>query len=293
MLKKKILSCVLAACSVVACAGTLTACETNRPEVEMKIVFNGETYTLDYTLYRQIAPNTVEHFLWLANGHFYDNTVIHNYSPSTSRLYGGLYGYLAEEDRETESVYYDVDTSYKAFCEKYKDSFPASVFTDSQGKTPTYTLYGEFSGNKFGVENGSLLKETFGSLTMYYNTKTTDDVVYIKRVDSKNSYSSRSYNENSATTMFYISTTASSKTNSNYCTFATLSDDSVSVLKDLQSAISDYITDKYNSDSEDFVTNSTMYIDKEDTYVGDQDKTAVFAIPNEPIIIKSVKVKKY
>ena len=63
---KKITCGILAAVSVFGCAATLTACETSHPEVEMKVEFNGETYTLDYKLYRELAPQTVKHFLWFA-----------------------------------------------------------------------------------------------------------------------------------------------------------------------------------------------------------------------------------
>ncbi len=289
---KKILSYALAACSVFACATTLTACETNKPEVQMKIAFNGKTYTLDYTMKRKVSPRTVEHFLWLVDGGFYNNTIIHDYDASDLRMYGGSYGYIAEDDRENASVYYEEDKSYKAFCEKYKKSFPASVFKDSAGKTATYTLYGEFEDNKFEVTNGDL-SETFGSLTMYYHAKTTDQTVYVKRADSKNKYAERGYEYNSATTMFYISLKTSSPDNQEYCTFATLDKDSVSVLKNLQEAINDYIEEKYDSEKDDFITKTIMHVDKEDEFVSGQDKTVTFNLPNEPIVIKSVKVTKY
>ena len=282
---KKILSCALAACSIVVCAGTLTACETNNPEVQMKIEFNGETYTLDYKLYRKITPNTVNHFLWLADGGYYNQTVIHNYDASGLKMYGGLYSYNAEEED-----YYE-DISYKAFCEKYASSFPVSVYKDSEGTMPTYTVYGEFANNQFTVKNGSV-KESFGTLAMYYTTKDTDNTVYVKRADGKG-LSSREYSQNSATTAFYMSLGTTTKTNKSYCTFATLKEDSVSVLEDLQQAITDYIEEKYDSNTDDFVTKTAMTIDVEDAYVGDQDKTTTYDVPNEPIIIKSVKVTKY
>ena len=40
---KKIVCGVLAVSATVACMGTMTACETNHPEVKMEISFNGET----------------------------------------------------------------------------------------------------------------------------------------------------------------------------------------------------------------------------------------------------------
>ena len=73
---KKITCTALAFASVFACAATATACETARPQVEMKIEFNGETYTLEYELYRKIAPTTVSHFIWLADNGYYDGLCV-------------------------------------------------------------------------------------------------------------------------------------------------------------------------------------------------------------------------
>ena len=283
---KKFLSCALAACSIVACAGTLTACETNKPEVEMKIEFNGETYTLEYQMNRKVTPNTVKHFLWLVDGGYYNNTIIHDYDAGALKMYGGLYDYV----EKSEGDYYTLDKSYKAFCEKYASSFPASVFTD-KGTTPTYTLYGEFSENNFVVKNGAL-KEGLGSLAMYYHEKETEERVYVKRVDGEG-YSARAYEYNSATSMFYISLSTSQKTQKNYCVFATLTEDGLEEFEELKQAIADYIESECDSDADKFVTEKEFYIDQEDDFVGNKDQQATFEVPNEPIIIKSVKVTKY
>jgi cyclophilin family peptidyl-prolyl cis-trans isomerase len=201
-------------------------------------------------------------------------------------MYGGLYDYKAESTGD----YFSEDKSYKAFCEKYKDSFPASVFLD-KGETPLYTVYGEFTNNNFEIKNGAF-KEGLGSLAMYYHDKSTDQRVYVKRVDGEG-YSDRSYIENSATSMFYISTSTSQKTQKNYCVFASLTDDGMDEFEDLKEAIADYIKENCNDDKLKFVTEMELYIDKEDDFVSDQDKKETFNMPNEPIIIKSVTVKKY
>ena len=96
---KKITCGILAAVSVFGCAATLTACETSHPEVEMKVEFNGETYTLDYKLYRELAPQTVKHFLWLADNGYYDGLCVHDYSQNDYlRLYTGAYSVAEAED---------------------------------------------------------------------------------------------------------------------------------------------------------------------------------------------------
>ena len=285
---KRILSCALAACGIVACAGSLTACETNNPKVEMTIEFNGKPYTLEYKLYRKITPRTVEHFLWLADGGFYDNTVIHDYDASASKMYGGLYEYV----ENTASDYFKAK-SYNDFCEQYKAGFPISVAADSEGNDPVYTLYGEFEDNNFGVKNGAL-KEGLGSLSMYYHDKVTEEEVYVKRADSGEfGKLPTGYSYNSATSMFYISLSTTEQTQRKYCTFATLLEDSQDEFEDLQEAIAEYIKEKYNEESADFVTPTSMKIDQEDRFVASQDKSKEFNIPKQAIIIRSVKVLKY
>ena len=69
---KKIACTALAITSVVACAGTFTACETAHPEVKMVLQFNNKNYDLEYKLYRNIAPSTTNHFLWLVENGYYN-----------------------------------------------------------------------------------------------------------------------------------------------------------------------------------------------------------------------------
>ena len=284
---RRFLSCALAACSVMACAGTLTACETNNPEVEMQIEFNDETYTLNYTLSRKVTPNTVKQFLWLAEDGFYDNTVIHNYDAEASKMYAGLYDYVTEEGKD----YYSQEKSYKAYFEAHKDTFTNSVFLTKGEESPLNTLYGEFKSNGYQVKSGTL-SESFGSLVMYYHDKNTEANVFVKRVDG-DGYSSRQYEYNSATSMFYVSLATSTKVQENYCVFASLDEDSKVVLENLQQAIADYVDEHYHGETEDFTTITSVSVDKEDHFVGGLDNTEDFHIPNEPIIIKYVKVTKY
>ena len=284
---RRFLSCALAACSVMACAGTLTACETNNPKVEMQIEFNDETYTLNYTLSRKVTPNTVKQFLWLAEDGFYDNTVIHNYDAEASKMYAGLYDYVTEEGKD----YYSQEKSYKAYFEAHKDTFTNSVFLTKGEESPLNTLYGEFKSNGYQVKSGTL-SESFGSLVMFYHDKNTEANVFVKRVDG-DGYSSRQYEYNSATSMFYVSLATSTKVQENYCVFASLDEDSKVVLENLQQAIADYVDEHYHGETEDFTTITSVSVDKEDHFVGGLDNTEDFHIPNEPIIIKYVKVTKY
>ena len=166
----KIMSFILATASTVALAGGLSACETNTPEVEIKISFNEKSYTLNYELNRKITPKTVEHFLTLAEKKYYDGFCVHNYS--TSKMYTGAYKW--ENEQLVYQNYYDTVKSY----------IPKSVWQDEAKTIPTYTLYGEFEENKFEVASGSL-KESFGSLVMYYSDKGEDVSVSISKNDDE------------------------------------------------------------------------------------------------------------
>lgn len=291
---KKVACNLLALASVVACAGTFTACETSHPKVEMQIEFDGETYTLEYKLFRKIAPSTVSHFLFLVENGYYDGLCVHNYDMSGEKMYTGAYTVASTPD-DADGVeyksYYDEIKKFSNYSE-----FPASVWSNESRTTPTYTVYGEFSSNKFTVENGAL-KQSFGSLTMYYHEKDTEDRVYATYLggDRKGETVAREYQYNSATSQFFISLSSTEASSAKYCTFAQLNDDdSKEELEDLMEDINDYIEDVYGEEEEDsFVTSHSVKVDEDDPFVGKKSKSVTFDVPNKPIIIKKVTVKKY
>ena len=84
---KRIVCNTMATLSAVACLGLATSCETAHPKVEMTLTFQDETYVLEYELYRNVAPSTVKHFLWLAGNGYYDKLCVHNYDSSAKRMY--------------------------------------------------------------------------------------------------------------------------------------------------------------------------------------------------------------
>ncbi len=271
----KKLSCLtMAVAATVACATTFTACETNYPEVTLEIEFDGETYELDYKLYRKVAPATVSHFLKLAENGYYDGVCVHDYDASAEKLYTGVYE--ADGNSLVYKQYYDIVKNY--------ENFPHSVWADSEQKDPTYTLYGEFSANSFKVQNG-ITADLFGSLSMYYTPKSkSEDKVSVKRADG-NGYSVKEYKYNSATSMFSIDLSESASTSTEYCTFATLSEDCVEVLQDLKEAIEDH--------GESFTYEYTAEVDRDDRFVYDHASTLTYDVPSVAIVIKKATVKKY
>ncbi|MBQ8685782.1 MAG: peptidylprolyl isomerase [Clostridia bacterium] len=279
---KRILCGALALSATVACTATLTACETSHPKVEMEIEFNGQTYELEYKLYRKIAPATVKHFLALAENGYYDGLCVHDYT--SDKLYTG--GYTYENENLVYKKYYDIVKNYA--------DFPVSVWTDETKATPTYTLYGEFYENAdFTVENGAL-DQTFGSLSMFYTEKDGEDQVVIERHNGEG-VAWRDYENNCATSLFFISLASETKSDDNYCTFATLDDDSVEALEELKGDIEDYIAENYSAGDEDevFAPETTVEVDGDDPYVGQKDNTESYHVPQKAIVIKKVTVKKY
>jgi cyclophilin family peptidyl-prolyl cis-trans isomerase len=274
MKAKRIFSGILAVATTVGCLSCMVGCQTSKPKVQMQITFQEETYTLNYTLYRQVAPATVEHFITLAENGYYDGVIVHDYQ--NSRMYTGAYvfGDASVNSGLEYKKYYDIVKNYKYF--------PVSVY--SQGNEALYTLCGEFEGNNLTPEKGEK-KETFGSLTMYYTDK-KDDVSDVIVKHPQAGQGSRNYKYNSATSQFFISLTGEDKTNTDYCTFATLNDDSTEALLDLQTAIEEYLDGNL-----DALEKQLMRIDEDDPFVGTVNKNVTYNVLQESVTITKVTVK--
>ncbi len=291
-MKKTMRKCicgVLAAIGVFGCGGTLGACTTAHPEVTMEIEFNGVTYSLEYLLYRNVAPATVSHFLWLADNGYYDGLCVHDYDDGNSRMHTGVYAAGTEVAAQlTYKNYYETVATY----DNYKD-FPHSVWQKEDKTLPTYTLKGEFEDNDFIVENGAL-QETLGSLTMYYESIDNDDAastkVWFADADGKD-VSKRSYEYNCATSAFFISFNENAKTNNQYCTFATLKVKSEETFANLQTAITEYIEDNYN-DGDDFTQDIEMEVFQDDAIVQNTERED-YDVPKTAIVVKKVTVTRY
>jgi len=284
---KKTVCGVLAIASSVASIGLFTACETNKPEVEIQLQFNGTKYTLDYTLYREVAPKTVAHFLALAENEYYNELCMHDYS--SAKMIGGVYSYV-EGGEDGGLVYKDYYATVKS--EAFKN-FSHSVWSDEEKTTPLYTVYGEFADNKFKVTNGALT-QSLGSLSMYYNDLDTDAQVVVSRADGTGT-SWKSYKYNCATSAFAISLDGTEKAASaKYCTFGKLDESSKDELNSLLAAIEAYISDNYGESGteSDFTKSESLHVNADDPIVEDGDYVS-FNIPKQEIRINYVKVKKY
>lgn len=288
-------ACVVAAAAALAAAPALAGCQTSHPEANITIEFNGTEYTLNYKMYRNMYPQTVLHFIELADNGFYDNTIIHDYE--SSYWYAGGYSYDGEnykndfnenglgeyvENNSKERAYYeDMFLGGKLTSSVYLD------YLDGEFKNPLPTLIGEFRDAEHTIDKGAL-KSSYGCLRMYYTTKDTKKEVYLDKYGTDDAVIG-SYKNHSATSIFNIQVGSSTATDNDSCIFAVLQN--VKVLDTLRDDISTYITtnglsSKFTSDVSVFVDNYDMIVDKMKT-------TSVYTFTAEPIKVKSVKITKY
>ncbi len=281
----KVAAFLFAAVLFVGTMFMFVGCETKRPEISMKIEFNGETYTLGYTLYRNMYPQTVAHYMELIDKKFYDNTVIHDYQ--SNYIIGG--GFYYDESVGTDPLDDLLSKSEQYDALELKN---ISVWSDAD-KTEAYnTLYGEFYKNGgFEVENNPLSNEIGSIGTYYYTPVNTSQKVWAKMSGSKN-VEERSYCYNSTTSMFYLSNTTTS--DDAYCTFGVLKDSkSKTAFNDLLAAIDEYVETLQVEGEDEVAFTEDKDWTFEDKYWEAGAYTETFKVPVEPIVIKSVRVTKY
>ena len=312
---KKLITCIALSATVACLASTATGCsaETDHPEVSITYEFAGKQYTIEYTLYRNMYPNTVRHFIELTECGFYNNTVIHDMQ--TNDWFGGAYSYDKEnyESRATSadsmSDYYslydnDADTyiskehEYYGLAESGKLSTTVYRNIAYEGQTQILdakhamaTLIGEFSDNQHEIEKGALTAD-YGCLKMYYSTRKTKKKVYVTPASGEINF--RDYSKNCATYVFGMQVgTTSTYVASQYCVFATVKDDSK--VENLVAAVEDYNIDKYGTTTSDHYLQPEVDVDTLDKFDEEADAviTETFRSPKTAIVIKSVKIIKY
>lgn len=312
-LKTTILTLALTAVVGASAAASACAVKTSHPRAKITVSFNSVEYVLDYTLYRNMYPQTVQHFIELADNGFYNNMIVHNYNTS-SDWFTGAYGYYADEYKTAYKGgsgalgdYLDDEVAGNNICKEkqYYDLAAAGMLTPTvykkevinDGKTTVdkkdalATLIGEFSENNHKIENNALSAST-GCLKMFYYDRSEDNQK-VAMVNGFDQILTGDYNKNCATSVFSMQVGSStSYSASKYCVFGKLTGDSDrDKLDDLLEAISDYIDD--NSLTGKFTTSVTATVDKLDTFSKEGSIETRFNMTVEPIIIKSVKISKY
>lgn len=280
----KLFTVIIASVMLFCTTFIFTGCETDHPEVKMTIEFNEQTYEFTYKLYRNMYPETVAHYLELIDLKFYDNTVIHDYSTSSSDgkgqgFYGGLYKVNENDIDEFDAL------DYNALSLKN-----VSVWANESKTDALNTLVGEFSKNGYTVKNNGLT-HTSGSLSAsYFLEDSATDYVYT----TLESGAAKHYKYNSATSGFFISTSTNSSLNEYYCTFGVLKSQSdKDEFSELTTAIKDYISEMQEGDEDYTFTDEKDFDIAGNDYVGDSRVT--FNVPKAEgtITVKKVRVSKY
>lgn len=317
VLKRAFILAVLAV--VVALSAVLSACtlKTKHPRARIEIEFNDETYTIEYTLYRNMYPKTVQHFIDLADSGFYKDMIVHDYQSSdwftggyrysedggesAQTSYSAAYGksanieYLEANSKEAEYMNFFNNGGFSEYTVFSQMTYDKNNKETVLNENALPTLIGEFTNNDHNIEKGAL-EATFGVLKMYYYDKGDAQKVAIRNWDKQ--IVEHDYKYNCATSLFAIQKGETSNYGAaNYCVFAQLRNDkSRNRLEDLFEAVSDYISDyKSGSESSFYKTAADVHVDTLDTFADadSRDITVDFRIPEKPIIIRSVKITKY
>lgn len=283
----------VAAAAVLTAVPFMSGCESSHPEAVITISYDGTEYELNYKLYRNMYPQTVRHFIELAESGFYNNTIIHNYSGS-SYMYGGGYSYsdTYETDYDEGELgmldYFEINSKEAEYYNLAinTDTLTPSVYRDNiDGRyiDALPTVIGEV-GETHVIQN-SELTGSFGALRMYYSDKSFDDdfddTVYLDKDGNDDVVIMADYEQHSATSLFSIQTSSSSGS-SDYCIFGQLIE--TQALTDLISAI-----------ESDTVTVSDVPIDTRDVLLGEADVANFedFTVTALPIIVVSVEITRY
>lgn len=294
---KRIVALVSTAALSAAALFMFAGCTTRHPEITITYTFNGEDYEVDYTLSRNDAPKTVEHFIELADAGFYNGLCIHDYDSSFLRAGGYRLG-----NGELEEV--DYFSWVKNYEQEHDFTFSQSVWTTDD--TPLYTVYGEFNKNFVYTENSNEYYHKAGALVMYYTEKGNfnGDVKTLRADGGKGNDGEatdiRKYPYNSATSLFYTFTSDSNSENDQkYSVFGMADDYGEQLQNGLLKAVQDYIaerTDETTDEAYSFTTEKTVKINRYDPFedVRKEGREEDFQTPVDmPIVIKSVKVNKY
>ena len=317
-IKKAFLAAAVAAVVGVSAAASACTIQSKHPNARITIEFNEETFVIDYTLYRNMYPQTVQHFIELVDSGFYNDTIIHDYR-SSDWVTGG-YSYNAKDDEgnvmndyvasfspsvnnsSSMPEYLEKNSKEEEYFNLVTEGIKSGTFSASVYKQSVYegekevvalddalpTLIGEFSENGHNIKDDKGLKSTFGALKTFYYSKDNKDVVIVE--NSFGQILPRNYSYNSTTSLFSMQVSNSSLYDSSkYAVFGQLKNDGAKdALEDLIDAISDHVT---NSSYTNWTKSIETQVDQFDLLA--DEKAATFTMVAAPIIIRSVKITKY
>ncbi len=307
----KILICVASAVTLSVSALSVSACsiETAHPEAVITYEFNGEEYAVKYTLYRNLRPHTVRHFIELANSGYYDGTVVHDFD--TSDWFTGGYAYDADEYAAKKdnagqmAEYFTENSKEEDYVSLYAEGkitptvFKESAYNptdqkivDESGYVPT--LFGEFYNNIHQEIKHDPLNAELGCLKTFYYAKESTQKVYVRPTAGETVMAD--YKSNCATSVFAVQTGASSGfAKTAYCVFGKPAD--ADAFDELLDAVNEFIENEHGGTRSNFYNSAEVRVDNFDNFSNepeaDKGIEVTFKAPKTPIVLKSVKVTKY
>lgn len=315
-IKKLALASALALTVGVTASAAGCSIATDHPHAKITFrLVKGENdvqdFTLEYTLYRNMYPQTVKHFIELSKAGFYNNMIVHDYY--AGEWVTGLYNYegyqeysTAIENSGSMSDYFDdysKDGEYIALFNK--SALTASVYgnIDLNGnkqvvnkKYALPTVMGEFKNNiNQEIQHGALTS-TSGCLKMIYypesaSSDASDKKIYVTPTSDQIIQADMKYN--SATSAFAVQLGSSSYSYTDYCIFGKVTNEDA--LNKLKKAVEDWFAELSDNSSDHYVTSSAnvaAYVPKKDGGFDTDSVSTSFNAPKTAIVIKSVKITK-
>ncbi|MBE5743006.1 MAG: hypothetical protein E7360_06825 [Clostridiales bacterium] len=175
---KRLFKGVMAICIAVCCIFSVTACDEVKNGSKIKTVtitfdVNGKEEAIDFELYLNLAPATIEHFEYLATKNYYNDTVVSNINKyiEFGAWYGDKGAYVSKyADGATVGYSSIIDSAYTS------GKTIGSSKTDARYNADG-TIIGEFarngySGNSLDLSGALVLKRDVSSENdeLSYNT---------------------------------------------------------------------------------------------------------------------------
>lgn len=302
--KKIVLGATVVASAFAATALSACSLETKHPKAEIVVELraDGETVAsckLEYELYRNIHPATVRHFIELADEGFYNEMIVHDYMSNDwvtgAYAYADNYEELSDSDG-TMAQYLNAtckEEAYHALSSKLTPSVYANnaysgdkQIVKKEDALPT--LLGEFKNNINQEIKNDPLTESFGCLKMFYYAKETTSKIYVTPTEKE--IIRADYKSNCATSLFTIQVANSSSYKSeNYSVFALLTN--TDKFEDFLDEVDEYIGDLTVG-----TVRPTLNVDNLEPFSKENADISIeqtFTTTTVPLVIKSVKIKKY
>ena len=189
---KKLVKGIIALCLTLCCCFSAISCaeyegNSKIQRVTITLNVNGESQDFNFKLYLNYAPGTIEHFTYLAEQGYYNNSAI---SKLNGHVEFGSYYYASEASSLLKSKY-DAD-AVKSYASLITDSYKKDKYVgpgkdaryDEEGFVTGEFLANGFEGNTLGLNGALILKrdildeENERSPELYNTAKATMGIAF-------------------------------------------------------------------------------------------------------------------